>query len=99
MQTESDITNEGAATRHTLYVANYGPRGATGGRLCDVRTNAPVVGPNRQPAPARRQAFPDPFAAFDAAVNGKTLYVSGYARKDGRKVAGYWRHPASRIAA
>ncbi len=64
------------------------------GKQCDPgkRLN-PLPRPAVKVKGEKRHAFPDPFAAFDASVNGKTVYVSGYTRKDGRKVAGYYRRP------
>ncbi len=52
--------------------------------------------PRHDAKAVKQPAFPDPFAAFDAACSGKTMFVSGYTRKDGRYVAGYYRRPRAK---
>lgn len=93
-QTVRFIAEQNAA-RHALYQANYGPVNEPGRKVNPIAPNAPVISPNRQPAQGKRPAFPDPFAAFEAAITGKASFVRGYVRRDGRKVNGYWRRPAS----
>lgn len=83
----ANLIEAGKAIRHRLYRKH--------GRLNDPGRH--LNPSHRQPASAApRGAFPDPFAAFDAAVNGKTVYVKGYTRADGRKVTGYYRRPAAK---
>lgn len=89
------IRQAGNAARHQLYVSHYGRVNDAGRKLNPIADHSPVLGPNRQPALANRPAFPDPFAAFDASVNGKSAEVAGYVRRDGRKVNRYWRKPAN----
>lgn len=86
-----EIEQVGCVARHAQYEANYGRLNDPGKHLNPITPNSPVLGPSRQPAPVKRSAFPDAFAAFEAAVTGKAKFVRGYTRSDGKKVAGYWR--------
>jgi hypothetical protein len=80
----TNLIESNNATLHAHYSQH--------GKQCDPGKRLNLI-PRPAVKQVKRPAFPDPFAAFDAAVNGKTVYVSGYIRKDGRKVAGYYRRP------
>lgn len=49
----------------------------------------------RQLPAAPAKAF-GAFQAFEASLEGKTVWVSGYTRKNGRQITGYFRRPARR---
>jgi hypothetical protein len=46
------------------------------------------------PAKPHKPSAHDPAVIFSARCDGRTQFVRGYVRADGRKVADYWRKPA-----
>jgi hypothetical protein len=58
----------------------------------------PTANTLRQQRPAAPAKAFGPFAAFDAAVEGRTVFVHGYTRANGTVVQSYYRQPATRRA-
>ena len=56
----------------------------------------PTANTLRQQRPAAPAKAFGPFAAFDAACEGRTMFVHGYTRRSGVVVSSYYRRPAVR---